>query len=396
MTELVRRLDAPGRVDRSKAFGFEAPLRICPLGAHIDHQGGRVTGMTVDRSVVMAAAPTAGSICAIESLDFPGRVEVDLCLPQGPREGNWGDYLRAAVVALGSEERLDRGLRGVIAGDLAGAGLSSSAATLLVYLSSIARVNGIDLAPDRLAELVRRAENEYVGVASGLLDPSVMVHARPQSLTVIDCLDGAFEGVVSPARAARFSVIVAFSGVTRSLAASGFNTRVSECTEAAARLLELAGSSAGGGPRLRDVDRGLFDAYSLELPQHLRLRARHFFDEMDRVDAGVDAWRRADLRGFGELVNASGESSIVNYECGIPPLVSLLELLRSQPGVFGARFSGGGFGGACVALAAPDACDDLVAAVRTAYSAAYPRLADAAAIAVCRSSGPLRQLEVDP
>jgi galactokinase len=273
--------------------------------------------------------------------------------------------------------------------------LSSSAATLLVYLASLARVNGIELAPDRLAGLVRRAENEYVGVASGLLDPSVMVHARSRSLTVIDCLDGTVERVESPARQAPFSVIIAFSGVTRSLSSSGFNTRVAECREAASRLLELAGGEAGGRPYLRDVDRQLFDVFGRELPRHLRLRARHYFDEMDRVDTGVEAWRRGDLTGFGALVNASGESSIVNYECGIAPLVKLLELLRNQPGVFGARFSGGGFGGACVALAAPEASEDVVAAVRPAYSAAYPELGEAAAIAVCRSSGPLRQLEVD-
>jgi galactokinase len=104
----------------------------------------------------------------------------------------------------------------------------------------------------------------------------------------------------------------------------------------------------------------------------------------------VEAWRRGDLAGFGDLVNASGESSLVNYECGTPPLATMVELLRNQDGVEGARFSGGGFGGTCIALAARDACDQIIASVSRDYSAVHPELAPNAVFETCGLAGPLR------
>jgi galactokinase/galacturonokinase len=391
--ELAARLDIAGDAGREKLFGVEVPLRICPLGAHIDHQDGVVTGMAVDRSLLMAAVPSDGPLVRVESLGFDGAVTANVTEdPCGP-VGHWGDYLRAALSALRPDARLAAGFCAVIDGELAGSGLSSSAAVLCAYLAALARVNSMELTDERVIELVQLAENAYIGVASGRLDQSVMVHAEPGSLTRIDCRSLEVNQIPAPIGAEPVAVIVAFSGAGRSLAGSGYNARVLECREAARNLLEMSEGRPAEGARLRDVAPQVFDRYGHRLPRNQRLRATHFFSEMDRVDRGAEAWRRGRRALFGRLVTASGESSIVNYECGTPPLTALFELLRTEEGVLGSRFSGGGFGGTCIALAVPEACEQIISSVSARYAEKHPELASSAAFEVCSPAGPMRIIE---
>jgi len=352
-----------------------------------------VTGMAMDRSVMMAAVPADDPFFTIESMDFSGSVVVDVRVEPDPAQHHWGDYVRAAVSALRSKYPLDRGLTAVIRGEMAGAGLSSSAAVLIAYLIGLAKVNGIDLGPEETAILVRRAENAYVGVGSGLLDQSVMLHADRGKLTVIDCLDSTITQIEAPDSTKPIAVVVAFSGAARALLDTGFNNRVSECTDAARRLLEMSGEPGTEMSRLRNVAPEVFGEYKQRLPRDLRLRATHYFTEMYRVAAGVSHWGRGDVEKFGELMTASGESSIINYQCGTPPLVTLHELLRGHPGVYGTRFSGGGFGGTCIALAVPEACDQIISSVSARYAAKFPDLAPSALFEVCSPAGPMRIIE---
>jgi galactokinase len=171
---------------------------------------------------------------------------------------------------------------------------------------------------------------------------------------------------------------------------TGFNRRVDECREAARRLLELAGQTPPADSVLSAVDPEVFASAERHLPDNLRLRAAHFFGETRRVREGREAWRRGDLERFGELMTESGESSIVNYECGTPPLVTLYGLLRAAPGVYGARFSGAGFGGSCVALVDPSAGDEVVASVASAYRERHPDLASRSSFELCGMAGPAR------
>lgn len=392
-SELVSRLRLMSSLDDQEIFGVQVPLRICPLGAHIDHQGGRVTGMAVDRSVTIAAAPVEGPLFTAESMDYPGAVVVDVSVEPISARRHWGDYVRAAVSALRSRYPLDRGLSAVVRGDLAEAGLSSSAAVLLAYLVSLARVNDIDLGPEEIAALVQRAENSYVGVASGLLDQSVMIHADRGKLTVIDCLDSTISQIDVLEPSESIAVVVAFSGAARTLVDSGFNNRVAECGEAARRLLAFSGHEGNEFSRLRDVSPEVFAENESRLPSNLRLRATHYFTEMARVAAGVSAWGRGDFIKFGELMTASGTSSIINYECGTPSLTTLFELLRNEEGILGARFSGGGFGGTCIALAVPKACDQIISSVSARYAEQWPELAPSSLFEVCSPAGPMRIIE---
>jgi len=386
--QLLARLRDGGPVDRAQVFLVTAPLRICPLGAHVDHQGGVVTGLTIDREVVMAVVPEGEALLRVSSLDFPGEVVVGLENQVAPKTGDWGDYVRAAVAVLSREHRLRNGLRAVIGGDLPGAGLSSSAAVLITYLLALARVNEIEISREDISALVQKAENEYVGVASGRLDQSIILFAEREHLTRVDCLSLNIAQVTRPPGSEELCVLVAFSGVGRALAGSGFNTRVDECHEAARLLLELGNEAPRARPVLSDVRPEIFEGFAADLPQAQRRRAAHYFGEQQRVLRAVEAWRCGDLDRFGALMTASGASSISNYESGTAELIRLYELLRDTPGVYGTRFSGGGFGGSCIALIAPEAGDSVIEEVRRGYEATHPEAAVNASFHVCRSGGP--------
>lgn len=388
VSRLVSRLPGSPSSNTSQAFVVKVPLRVCPLGAHVDHQGGVVTGMTIDREVVMVAVPDTEAVARLTSLDFPGEVAVGLDDPAPPKAGDWGDYLRAAVSVLAKDHRLRSGFRAALGGDLPGTGLSSSAAVLVAYLLALTRVNEIDIGREEIAGLVQQAENEYVGVASGRLDQSIILFATPAHLTRVDCSDMSIEQVARPPGSGEFRILVAFSGVSRALVGSGFNARVDECREAAALLLDLGGEAPRQKPVLSAVRPEVFEQFVEELPQNLRRRAAHFFGEQRRVRNGVEAWHQGDLDRFGALMTASGASSIHNYETGTAELITLYELLRDSPGVYGTRFSGGGFGGSCVALIDAEAGASVIEAVKRRYESAHPEVAALASFHICRTGGP--------
>jgi len=136
--------------------------------------------------------------------------------------------------------------------------------------------------------------------------------------------------------------LIAYCGYSRELTTTGYNSRVSECGEAARRLSELGGD--GPATRLADVTKKVFETYGKELPDHLLRRAKHFFSETQRVARGVDAWKQGDMGTFGQLMNRSCKSSIEDYECGSQPIHDLQQIVSQTRGIFGSRFSGGGLG----------------------------------------------------
>ncbi len=386
---LRQRIGAGGGIS-----AVRAPLRACPLGAHVDHQGGEVTGLALDHGVDLLFKPRDTPIVTLESVGFSGVIEIDL-RRVGERQGDWGDYLWAVAAEMGEVFDLHWGFDGVMQGDLVGMGVSSSAAVMVAYCLALAEVNHVELGRAEAARLIQRAENRYIGVASGLLDQSVILFAEVKSLTHIDCRDFGVSQIAAEETLLDFRVLVAFSGMARQLSNTGYNDRVGECCEAAAILLRRAGAEPGLDPVLSDVALEVFEQEGRRLPGNLRRRAAHYFGEIARVHDGIEAWRRGDLGAFGALVTASGESSIVNYQCGTPPLVVLFEALRDAPGVFGTRFSGAGFGGSCVALVEAGAADDIVERVARTYRGAFPDLAAHARSVICRPAGPAAVMKAE-
>lgn len=372
-----------------------SPYRICPLGAHIDHQLGTVTAMAIDHGTWLAFAPARSTEVRLSSLSFPEEVRFDLAEPVEPKRGDWGDYARGAAFALSHRARLDHGIVGITCGRLTASGLSSSASVGVACLLALEHVNNLDLPPAANIRLDQVIENEYLGLKNGILDQSAILLSRRDQLTVIDCRacdsqgnQGALTGVqhiprhpaMPPVR-----ILLAMSGVTQALLTTGYNARVAECEEAARILLTAAGR-CDVPARLGNVRPEEYEAHHGNLSGPGARRARHFFTEMQRVRDGIAAWRNGDVTRFGRLMTASGHSSIDNYECGSPPLIGLFEILAGAPGVYGARFSGAGFRGCCIALIKAEAAEAALPTLVEAYARKHPELAHQAGCLLCDSA----------
>jgi len=330
-----------------------APYRFCPFGAHVDHQEGAVTGWALDRALHLAFVPTDDGAVGLTSDDDPEPVGFEVAHPPDPVPSGWGRYVAGAAHVLGREHPLRRGIRGRVAGEMTPGGVSTSAALGVAVLLALESANELALDAVTNVELDRRLENDVLGLRNGILDPSVILRARAGHLFHLDCRTGAADWHPAPAGAPPVSLVAVHAGVTETLAGTAYNRRVEECREAARRLLAAIDRPAGDDAVLRDVPGDAFLAHADALPVPLRRRAAHYFAEMARVEEGIRAWRAGDVPRLGGILTATGESSITQYECGSPELIALYDLLRSLPGVHGARFAGAGFRGHAVALVDP-------------------------------------------
>ena len=223
-----------------------SPLRVCPLGAHVDHQLGIVTGMPIDRSTLLAFAPARGGKIKLRSLEFPGKVVFDLDDIPPRRNGDWGNYARGAASALMEKYRITNGFDGIVSGRMPIGGLSSSASVGVAYLMALEFVNGLEVTNDENIRLDQKVENGYLGLENGILDQSVILLGEAGKLLVLDCASGTHE-LVAPGGMLDFDIVVAYSGLSTALTGTGYNRRVAECREAARRLLQSAGMDSGGG-----------------------------------------------------------------------------------------------------------------------------------------------------
>ncbi len=372
-------------------FVVSIPLRLCPLGAHSDHQGGVVTGFAIDRSIDLIGSVTDARQADVFSTVFNQRTVVPFNDLPPKITGDWANYLKGAVLYLSNSSvmpgmELRCGFQGIIDGVMPIGGLSSSAAVSIAYLKALSYAQGRVLSSADLVSLVSQIENGYLELHNGILDQSVIAHSKIDSLTVIDCQNSSAQSLLLGPTSVPWEVLVVYSGLSRQLTATPFNQRVAECREAARELLRRARLSAGQWVRLGDVPREVYEAHENDLPETLRRRARHFFSEAQRVQDGIKAWVCGDIVGFGKLITESGRSSIENYQSGSPALVSLYEILSEQSGVYGSRFCGGGFQGCCLALIDPSRRDSLVAQLHQRYTARHPELADSYSVHLCKMS----------
>ena len=364
------------------------PYRVCPLGAHIDHQLGKITGFAVDKGIHIAFRPKRNGIVEMVSLQFDKRAQWHIgSVPESP-ERDWADHLRGANLALARRYSLTVGVCGVIEGSLPIGGLSSSAAVIIAFLAALCHVNGLALSEREVIALAMEAENQYVGVSCGKLDQSCEVLSRKDHLLYLDTRNDRYECIPANPNMKPYRIAIFFSGLERSLAGTQYNTRVDECRAAAYSLLAYAGEEYGKfkNTYLRDVPYALFEQYGERLPEPWRRRAAHWYSESRRVEQGVEAWRNGDIETFGRLCTESGYSSIYNYEAGSDELKKMYEILCETDGVYGGRFSGAGFKGCCMALIDPAYEESITERVGREYLAAFPHLEGKYSAHICRSA----------
>jgi len=374
-----------GKAPQYTAF---TPYRVCPLGAHSDHQLGKITGLAIDKGIHMAYGPKQNGVVEIQSLQFPKRAQWHVASVPETKQEDWADHLRGATLALNRRYPLRTGLCAIIGGELPIGGLSSSAAVIITFLVALCTMNGITLTPQEMILIAKEAENKYVGVACGKLDQSCEVYCKKDHLLYMDLQDDSYELIAQPTSMKPYEIAIFFSGVERTLAGSAFNMRVDECRSAAYALKALAGMNYGKfeETNLRDVPFEVYQQYKDRLPETWARRAEHWYTEYFRVEKGAEAWRRGDVEEFGRLSFESGHSSIYNWETGSPELKTLYEIMTRTRGIYGGRFSGAGFKGCCMALIDPDYREEIEATVTREYLKAFPSLEGKYSVHFCHSA----------
>lgn len=370
------------------AYHIFSPYRVCPLGAHVDHQHGLVTGFAINKGVDLWFNVREDSQVNLRSLSFEGEVHLDICKRTEVKEKHWGDYARGAKHALQKRFELIHGIDGVLQGSLPVGGLSSSAAVLIAYVMAFAKANGIKLKPFEVVLIASEAEREYIGLNNGLLDQACIALGKKDELLFLDCdtneyrhikfggsngslpKQGGLEGL--------FEIGIFFSGLTRSLVNSDYNLRVFECKTAAWNMLAYQNAPLKTFDKtfLRDIPKETFENTRDMMPLRFAKRAEHFYSEYRRVRQGVTAWESGNLQLFGKLSFDSCESSIHNYECGSPELISIYNIMRPLQGVYGGRFSGAGFKGAVIALVDPAYKEAIEKELTEKYLAEYPEYSE--------------------
>ncbi|HEX9118738.1 MAG TPA: galactokinase, partial [Anaerolineae bacterium] len=346
MTRLLSPIELQGRfIDvfgRPPTLLARAPGRVNLIGEHTDYNEGFVLPMAIERETRVIAAPRDDGRVRLLALDLDRQTIFDLATVAASTEERWSNYVRGVAAGLLAAGYQVTGIDALMQGDVPiGAGLSSSAAVEMAAIQAFQAAAGFVVPLEQAARIGQQAEHQFVGTNCGLMDQLASALGRPGQALLIDCRDLSFQPVPVPPGAA---VLIADTAVRRQLATSTYNQRRAQC-EAAAQAL--------GVPALRDATVAQLDAARLD--PIVDRRARHVITENVRVLDAAAALRAGDLPAAGKLMDASHASLRDQYEVSSPELDTMVELLRSRPGCYGARLTGAGFGGCAVALMAEEA-----------------------------------------
>jgi galactokinase len=314
-----------------------APGRVNLIGEHTDYNGGFVLPCAIDRRIAVAigAGGRGGFETRLYSADFDETRQIDA------KDSSWADYPRGVVWAMGEARHEIGEFRAAFAGNVPlGSGLSSSAAIEAATVLALDALFGLGVGRTDLALICQRAENDYVGVGTGIMDQYASLLCEAGAALLVDCRSLDAQSVPLDLQAAGLALVVCDTRVERGLADTGYNDRRATCERAAHML---------GVEALRDATEGDLDLLSGgEL-----MRARHVISENARVLEAVEALRNTDFDEFGRLMYASHASLRDDYEVSTPELDSFVETAE-QHGAMGARLTGAGFGGSAIALVPED------------------------------------------
>lgn len=332
-----------------------APGRVNLIGEHTDYNDGFVLPMAIDRCVVIALKPRDDGIVKIHPMDFDEDIYFDLN-DFNKGEESPAEYVKGVAWALQDAGYSLNGWEGVMKGDIPiGAGLSSSAGLELATAKAFSLVSGFDWDVEKMALLSQKAENEWVGVNCGIMDQLISASGQAGSAILIDCRT--LERTPAPLPEGTV-IVVLDTNTRRGLVDGHYNTRRQQC-EAAAEYFNV--------PKLRDVTLERFNAEGGGLDDVTYRRARHVITENARTLRAQEVMAEGDASAMGELMVQSHISMRDDFEISTDALNAIVEASREHPACYGARMTGGGFGGCGCALVKVDGVDDFVEYVQKRY-----------------------------
>jgi len=358
------------RFGSSPEFIVSAPGRVNLIGEHTDYNDGFVFPVAIDKYLHIAASPRSGRQVHLHALDMDEEAIFSLDAPDESDTPAWCKYLKGVAhllqeMVLSNIGQTLQGMSAVITGNVPiGAGLSSSAAlevaSALAFLGvcgleisntgveTKADITLIELPPTELAALCQRAENEFVGVNCGIMDPTISLLGKTDHALFLDCRTLGYEQV--PLNLTDILLVICNTNVKRELASSEYNKRRTECE----RGVEIMQQWMPSITSLRDVSLEDFKKYEAELPQITQKRCRYVIEENTRVQSAVSALIAKDISTFGTLMNESHTGLRDAYEVSCDELNVLTDIAQNIDGVIGARMTGAGFGGCTVNLVYSD------------------------------------------
>ena len=345
----------------AEAFGItpglvaRAPGRVNLIGEHTDYNDGFVLPCAIGRATMVAASKRDDREVHIVAADFDNATDRFVLDLIGHGEQGWSDYVRGMIDALQNSGFALTGANLAIAGNLPkGEGLSSSASLEVAVGQAMLALAGAEIDRTRLAQIAQAAECDFVGTKCGIMDQLISAQGKAGRALLIDCRSLELTDAPIPENVA---IMIVHSGVTRGLVGGHYNERRRQC-EAAAAAMGVAG--------LRDADLAMLDAAGLDPVTYTR--ARHVITENQRTLDATAALAKSDLKSFGRLMGESHASMRDDFEITVPPIDQLVALLQSAIGEEGgARMTGGGFGGACLAVLPAERVADVTAAVEAGY-----------------------------
>jgi galactokinase len=349
-----------------KLFGsspaiFRAPGRVNLIGEHTDYNDGFVMPAAIGFYTWVAASPRQDRILRVHSEQFHETIELSLDSLAGPPRNHWSDFIRGVAAVIEANGHKLSGANLIVDGHVPmGSGLSSSASLEVATAFALRAISHTDIDPLDLAKLSQRAEHEYVGTRCGIMDQFIAVFGSAAHALLLDCRSLHYEVLPIPSDV---RLVISNSMVKHELAAGEYNRRREDC-ETGVHIFQKHLPSVRA---LRDVTMADLEKYKSELPEGVYRRCRHVISENDRVIFAADALRAGDLHHFGELMNDSHRSLRDDYEVSATELDLLVSIATALDGVYGARMTGGGFGGCTITLVKSDAAENLQAKIAESY-----------------------------
>ena len=365
---------------------FRAPGRVNLIGEHTDYNAGFVLPAAIDFSCWVAAGLREDEKLVVRSENFNESIEARLDGDHPHRSRHWSDYPFGVASVLQESGYPLHGANLYVRGEIPlGAGLSSSAALEVAVACALLKSSGCDASRTKIALMCQRAENEFVGARVGIMDQFVCCNGRAAHVLLLDCRSLEHIAVPFPRNV---QLVVCNTMVKHEHGEGEYNLRRRECEEAVQRLSTVFPKIQA----LRDVTLPQLEEHRALLPELIYKRCKHVITENKRVPKAAGALERGDLAFVGDLMAESHRSLREDYEVSCPELDLMVDLAKKHPGVFGARMTGGGFGGCTINLVDRSASSEFSRQIAAAYFAATGRRPD---VFACDASEGVEQVPLD-
>jgi len=350
---------------------YRAPGRVNLIGEHTDYNEGFVMPAAINFSTFVAITKRDDSVVRIHSDIFKEEAEIDLEKNPARRRKHWSDYPLGVAVKLKEAGYDITGANLFIHGEVPlGSGLSSSAAIEVSTGLALLNISGVKIDRLELAKICQKAENEFVGARTGLMDQFIACFGKADHAVMLDCRSLESRSLPVPDDV---KLVVCNTMVKHELASSEYNARREQCEEG----VRILSQHLPEVHSLRDVTPNDVERFRAELGEVVFKRCLHVTTENDRVLKAADALRDRDLKTFGKLMYESHQSLRDDYEVSCKELDVMVDLAKPIKGVFGARMTGGGFGGCTINLVSIEAVDEFTQTIQNSYAQAtgkYPEV----------------------